>query len=313
MTAGDILDQAIRIYRENFVALVTIVAIVNVPLILIQVAASTLTLPLGTDAISSPFFDATSAATLFGLATVVSTILSAIGNIFVYGAISHFVSRRFLGQPSSVRDAYGSAFSRWLALLIGALLIGLANILLLIIFVGVIFIPTLGVGVLGSSLGDGASALAGLLVLCLCVLFIPAIFVSLFFNTKWSFWTQAIVIEKYNSTGGLGRSWKLIKGTFWRVLGFNFILSIIVGAFSAGPIFLLSLGTTFLPSPLFRLVLQSFATSAVVMIMTPLQFATLTVLYYDLRIRKEGFDLQMQMQDAQPMTTDSLPKLYGDV
>ncbi len=297
MTAGDILDQAIRIYRENFVALVTIVAIVNVPLILIQVAASALTLPLGNDFGADAPLTSAGAATLFGLATVVSTILSTIGNIFVYGAISHFVSRRFLGQPSSVRDAYGSAFSRWLALLIGALLIGLANILLLIIFLGVIFIPTLGVGVLGSNLGDGASAVAGLLVLCLCVLFIPAIFVSLFFNTKWSFWTQAIVIEKYNSTGGLGRSWKLIKGTFWRVLGFNLILSIIVGAFSAGPIFLLSLGTTFLPSPLFRLVLQSVATSAVVMIMTPLQFATLTVLYYDLRIRKEGFDLQMQMKD----------------
>ncbi len=42
---GDILDRVIRLYRQNFVALVSIVAVVSVPLLLIQVLGAALALP----------------------------------------------------------------------------------------------------------------------------------------------------------------------------------------------------------------------------------------------------------------------------
>jgi hypothetical protein len=58
----------------------------------------------------------------------------------------------------------------------------------------------------------------------------------------------------------------------------------------------MSTAAIFLPSPLLRLVVQTVASGLVGIIVTPLQFTTLTVLYYDLRIRKEGFDLQLQLQ-----------------
>jgi hypothetical protein len=65
-----------------------------------------------------------------------------------------------------------------------------------------------------------------------------------------------------------------------------------------GPVGAMSVGLVFLPSPLLRFVLQSILGGIVGILVAPLQYITLTVLYYDLRIRKEGFDLQMQMQDT---------------
>jgi hypothetical protein len=137
----------------------------------------------------------------------------------------------------------------------------------------------------------------GLFSLALCCLFIPAIAVGVFLDTRWVFFEQAIVLENYNSTGGLGRSWKLVKGTFWRVLGLVFVIALLVSLFSTGPILLIAMFSTLLLSPVLTLVLNSVTSSIIIIIMTPLQFAALTILYYDLRIRKEGFDLQMQMQE----------------
>ncbi|MBI4673331.1 MAG: hypothetical protein HY741_16900 [Chloroflexi bacterium] len=301
MGAGDILDQAIRIYRRNFVPLVSIVAIIHVPLMLLQVLSVVLMFPLsGTP--SSPFgiSDASSLNSTSFLAgqavTYLAVIITAIATIFQNAALAAFVSERFLGRPSSVRQAYGRAFGRWLSLSIAAVLIFLANLVLVIVLVGFILIPLLGIGALGSSSSSTASALLGIFYIALCCLLIPAILVSIFIDIRWVFFEQAIVLENYNSTGGLGRSWKLVKGTFWRVLGMVFVLALMVSLFSAGPVYLITILAFLLPTPGLALILNPIIQSLVVIVMTPLQFAALTILYYDLRIRKEGFDLQVQMQ-----------------
>lgn len=308
MSAGDILDRAIRIYRHNFLPLVIIVAVVSVPLVLIQVIATALTFPLSGDLSSSPLLDGSTAAGVFGIATVLTGIVGAVFAIFEQGAIAYFVSERFLGKAVTVRQAYRRSFSRWLSLLIAALLLGLALSGLFLVLFGVIVLPLVGVTALGANGGGTASTLAGLASLCLCLLFIPALLASVFLYTHWVFWIPSIVLESYNSTGGLGRSWKLVRGTFWRVLGFIVVLSIIITFFSAGPIYLVSLLAIFLPSPILGILIQSVASSIIVILVTPIQYATLTVLYYDLRIRKEGFDLQMQLNEpfAPPANTLSL-------
>lgn len=308
MTAGDILDQAIRIYRHNFVPLVIIVAIISVPVILVQVLFIAFLFPFSFDPGSTPAF-ADDPGPLLGLGifTYAASFLGGILVIFQNAALAWFVSERFLGRPATVRQAYGNAFRRWLSLLIAALLLALAIGGLFLILFGVGIVPLVAAGVLGG--GDTAtSAIIGLVFLCLCFLFIPAGGAAIFLYTRWTFWTQAIVLENFNSTGGLGRSWKLTKGTFWRVLGFNLILYVLVAFFSAGPIYLLSFAAIFLPSPAFAAIVQTLASSLVTLIMTPLQFAVLTVLFYDLKIRKEGFDLQFQMQDQAPA---SPPPLYS--
>lgn len=48
---------------------------------------------------------------------------------------------------------------------------------------------------------------------------------------------------------------------------------------------------------------NSTVNTLVAILITPIQFAVMTILYYDLRIRKEGFDLQLAMQPSNPGST----------
>lgn len=294
MSAGDILDQAIRIYRQNFVTVVGIVAIFSVPLLLINVLAAALTFPLGGQ--FSTFEDGSPFVLVYFLATILTTILSAIVSVFQVGALAVVISERYLGHTITIRQAYSHTFKRWFSLLLAIIIVGLLDLALLTVF----FVPffALVFGTAGS--GSSQDMLAGIFILCACLLFIPALLVLVYLNVHWIFVTQAIVLENYNSTGGMGRSWRLVKGTFWRVLGFSIILSILVGLFSAGPIYLVSFLSFVLPSVVLAGVLNSVIQTAVQILVTPIQFAAITLLYYDLRIRKEGFDLQLQLQQPQP-------------
>ena len=311
MTAGDILDQAIRIYRYNFVPLVIIVAIVSVPIAILQVIAEVLAFPLGgllgantTDAVNN--FD--TPLQLLGQAIrILAALIAAVAALFQNGAITAFVSERFLGRAITVRQAYGRAFRRWLSLLLAAFLVGLLYAAVLGIIFGVWLVPFFGLALAGTNLDSVTSGIFGALTLLLCCLFVPAMVILIFFNTRWAFFIQAIVLENFNSTGGLGRSWKLVKGSFWRVMLMVFVLIIIVYAFSTGPILLVSFGALALASPILLAVANTIISSLIQIVMTPLQFAALTVLYYDLRIRKEGFDLEMQMANLPPAPTQAIP------
>lgn len=303
MSAGDILDQAVRIYRGNFIPLVTIVAIVSVPFTLLQAIPQFLLYSsLGTlspgGSITGDAFNTGTYLLAQGI-NVLATLLILIAAIFEQGALAAFISERFLGRPITVRQAYGRAFRRWLALLIASFLFGAAMFFLLLALFGVFIVPLIGVTALSvAGIGDSAttSTVAGLVTLLSCCLVIPAFLAALYLYTRWAFYEQAIVLENYNSTGGLGRSWKLVKGNFWRVLGMVMILILIVSLASLGPYLLILFGAALFSSPLLIVAVNAIASMAIVLLMTPLQSAVLTVLYYDLRIRKEGFDLQLQMQ-----------------
>lgn len=309
MTAGDILDQAIRLYRQNFVPLITIVAIVTLPVVIVQAISSALVFPITSNGVvSPPNLANTSASVAFFLVSFLVSLVGGILSLFEIGALVSFISERFLGREITVRQAYGNAFRRWLSLLIAVILVGLVVIGLFVILIALATLPIIASSALLSSSARGpAGVLAGLGTLLLCILFIPVTLGAVFMAMRWAFWLQAIVIENYNSTGGLGRSWKLTKGSFWRILGFNLLLGILVSVLSFSLLGATSVGLIFVGNPLFQLVAQSIMSGLIGIIVYPLQFATLTVLYYDIRIRKEGLDLQLQMQDGTASPVSLMP------
>ncbi len=301
MGVGDILDQAIRIYRRNFVPLVTIVAVVSLPYAALQIVLTLLTNPFAFSSSQTPSSfnpDALNTGVLLAgqFLSVGLALIYIFAAVFQSGALTAFVSEKFLGRAISVREAYGRAFHRWLALL-------MATVLLFIIF-GAVFgalcslwlVPLLGITTLGSGLDSNSSAAFGMLTLALCCLIGPALVVAIYLGVRWTFFIQTIVLENYNSTGGLGRSWKLVKGSFWRAFFVIAALAALVAVLNLG-LYLLSLMLAIvLQSPFLLVILNGVSLQLINIILTPLQFAALTILYYDLRIRHEGFDLQMQMQ-----------------
>lgn len=111
----------------------------------------------------------------------------------------------------------------------------------------------------------------------------------------------ALVLEPGTSPlAALSRSWWLTRGSRWRMLGLLVTLFILLYV----PIIAIAaLITLFLPAG-GGAQTHDVATLAVVgvlqMLLYPLLYCVLTVAYYDLRVRKEGFDLEVLASTLQP-------------
>jgi hypothetical protein len=105
----------------------------------------------------------------------------------------------------------------------------------------------------------------------------------------------ALVLEPGSMpTGALSRSWSLTRGARLRMLGLLITLFVLLYV----PIVALgALATLVVPAGGQSGVTPGIVTMAVVgvlqMLLYPLLYCVLTVAYYDLRVRKEGFDLEV--------------------
>jgi hypothetical protein len=104
--------------------------------------------------------------------------------------------------------------------------------------------------------------------------------------------TVVMVLETPESTtAAMGRSWKLTHGFRGKVLGtvvVAFLLLLVPGIAISGVFGIMSAGLR-QPAALTPLLLESILSVFVY----PYIYTVVTVLYYDLRVRKEGFDLEI--------------------
>jgi hypothetical protein len=116
------------------------------------------------------------------------------------------------------------------------------------------------------------------------------------------FVTQTIVLENHGAMSGLGRSIRLVRGSFWRVVGIVLLLNILVQIVTIIPTSVLggAVGLIF-SDPLKDLAIrQSLSTLIgylVQIVVLPFLLIGYTVLYYDLRVRKEGYDIELQAKE----------------
>jgi len=278
MTVGDILDQSFSLYRRNFITLIAIVAVVHVPLLVLQIAGGLL---FGTQFISRngsfAFTQAQSIATLAGIGILVLTsIVSGVAHIFETSALAVVVSERSLGNSVSLRQAYRRALSHWRALLAMIFIVGgVTFFLVLLIFIPLAVLLVVAGALLGAT-GSGlaAGALIPALATCMICVTFPIVFIAYYgVWVRLLFATQAIMLENLGGMDGLRRSWRLVRGSFWRVLGIALVLSILVGIIGTGPVYLISFLTNALPSPAFAIVINATAQSLINIAVLPLQFA----------------------------------------
>lgn len=129
----------------------------------------------------------------------------------------------------------------------------------------------------------GASLLKGLgIVLGILCLIIPGIL----FLVRWLFTTQAIVIEHRGGSESLGRSRQLVQGDHGRML----LLLIAMGILGMGLHFALK---ALVPDAVENVpVLGQLLQAVPQILVAPVSSAALTLAYFDLRVKKEGFDLE---------------------
>jgi glycerophosphoryl diester phosphodiesterase family protein len=313
MSLGDLFDAAFRLYREHFVTFVGIVALLQVPLAIVQFMIQVLVSIPALNAwmrASAQLQNARRGQSIFdilpigqfasatGITIGINLILSLIIGALITGALANAIARSYLGQPISILTAYRFGARRYGALLLASL-IGLGVTLGAMALVG---------GCLfGALTAYPASGRNGLLVGALVIglllfvfLFIPAI---IFFTVRFLLAVQAIVLEGKGPLAGLGRSWRLVQGSFWRVLGIVILLNLLIYIIAGIPATIVNLALTLgSGDPLGNLVRNQAITTLVtqigVILAQPIALSIYTLLYYDLRVRKEGYDIEVMAQQT---------------
>ena len=132
-----------------------------------------------------------------------------------------------------------------------------------------------------------------LVVVGLIFLIVPGIWLAV----KLSMVFPAVVFERRNAFTAVGRSWGLTSGHWWRtfrtlavVFLITFVAQLVLGGVVGG-----ILGASD-ASELTTAVVLTLVNVITLALTYPLWAAVTTVLYYDLRVRSEGFDLQLLAQ-----------------
>jgi hypothetical protein len=130
-----------------------------------------------------------------------------------------------------------------------------------------------------------------LLVLAFVALIVPGVWLYV----AWSVATPALLIEGCRGSGALRRSFRLVRGRWWpsaAVLAVAAVMSSLVGGAIEG-----ALVTIFVAgndhSVLLTVAVVSLAAAVGAILTRPFSATIRTVLYYDLRVRHEGYDVEL--------------------
>ncbi len=309
LNLGDLLDMAFRLYRQNFITFIGVVALLQVPMLILQILLTvTVGGNLGLDMIAlanellifDPQTDSFAALPLGGLTAYMGGILLLsllqilIAQQLINGALANAVSQSYLDRPVSILNAYGFGLERIVNLLVAGLLMGIIVLLLYTVPMGIALLL-----MFTAVSGDAMFAfLAVMAVIASAIIALLLVFAALL---VFLFVTQSIVIEGKGPLGALRRSWHMVVGSFWRVLGIVMLVFILIYVLQAIPSAFASFFINIIyPDQIndfaIRQTLLTIVSYLAQILFLPLQLIAYTLLYYDIRIRKEGFDLQLLTQ-----------------
>jgi hypothetical protein len=145
---------------------------------------------------------------------------------------------------------------------------------------------------LGAAIGD-----VGLTILLSLIGVVGLIAAFIFFALRWSLAPQAAMIEGVGVLKALGRSWRLVTGSTWRLLGYLLLIGlvmfgfIIVASIFAGIVVLLfgspvRVGSGLQTMSPLAATVSALLSSVLFALITPWWVTLLTLFYYDLRWRR---------------------------
>ncbi|HSJ59494.1 MAG TPA: hypothetical protein VLC95_20080 [Anaerolineae bacterium] len=280
MRVPELMDATIRLYRKNFLLLLATVAVVHVPLLaidaLVSVPVSLAQEEMLGAALTTAPYDGTLPPGVTrvylwaGLQLAITLTLGFVGGTLMTSAVAWSVSERHLDRPLTLGQAYRAVARRWRSVLGAAAL----TVLIYLGLYVVLIVPCIGQIV----------GIPALIFAYVCLRFVP----------------QAVMLEELGARESIRRSWFLTKPHFWRVAGIVGLLWLLGMLISAGPTYLATMGTMFVASSVLVRSLVSTAASGVVnLIYLPIRLTGETLVYYDLRVRREGLDLEMELDALQ--------------
>jgi hypothetical protein len=271
LRVGELLDAAITVYRSNAGVLIRTVLPFIVPLAVLGALVDVSAAPDVEG--GGSFFDSGNQPdltdrelTIFFTGNGISLLLALIAGVLATAACFKAVSDAYLGGRPDWRSSVRFALAR----------IG----------------PLLWLSLLGAVLN-----LLGLLALV-----IPGIYLYV----AWSVATPALLAEDVRGRKALGRSWRLVRGRWWPTLGAVIVafLLVLLAQIAIGAILGGAVAATGADDDVTVALVSAVAGIIGGVVATPFQAAVSTLLYIDLRVRKEGLDVELLARaiagDAEP-------------
>ena len=260
LSVGEIIDVAIKMWRRHFGTLARIVLVVVAPVELFAtvVMASVGNFDVeGFDPVTGdPTFDGGAFAGWMA-GMFTAQILSGLAFLISSAAVVRAVSVAYLGGTPDWRDSLKAATSRLPSLIWLAFL------------------------------------MFGGLVLAAIALIVPAIWLGV----AWALAFPVLIAEGRRGTDAMRRSFRLVQNRWWPTFGalfLAFLLQSFIGLVIGIPLGILAFSEE--GDSLWALVLSMIVNVGTSVVTTPFMAAVLVLIYFDLRVRKEGFDLQLLAQ-----------------
>lgn len=291
LSLAELLDRMFSLYRKNFLLFFGIMLLPSLLAMSAGILMALIQAPMIGPKPASPAISAAVIGGAFGgflVAMIAYWIIYAVA----LGASTFAVADVYLGRTATIAASYRRIRGRigrllWLMLLVAARVFGL--IMLLSVGFALLMPTMIGRGPL-------AGVAAGLIFL---VLF-PALFVLMvWLMLRYSISIPSLVLEDVRAQQAIRRSVQLMRGNYLRcllVLLLTLIITYVSLMIFQGPFYIaMILMARHGQVAIWLLSLSSVFGGLGQALSAPLIMIGLVLLYYDIRVRKEAFDLQLMM------------------
>jgi len=288
MRLGEILDGSFNIYRRHFGLFM------RLSLILVWLPAAA-GIYLNLRFSSNPFellnlFEENIAGSI-GIAILLVVVWTVCGLLLKAGTI-RVISDSYLGREPEL----GSSLRFGVNKIIPLLLVALSKTLLIILLYGAAVLAVMLLYFMGRILGPGVGGLMAFLGI------VGAAWFVIWVACAYGMTTPIVVLEDLPSSfDAFGRSWDLTRGARGKIAGTMIVTSLISQFLPAMVIAAMTaaVGAAGNQSlqPLFVVI-----SSLLSIVLAPILPCALTLLYYDLRVRREAFDIQVLSEQLGPGT-----------
>lgn len=294
MSTGELMDRTLVLYKKNFKLFVGIATVGPATYLLFQL------LTIGSAAVQAdapnrvnPF----SAASL-GFGFLAGFLIMLAGMAIAHGATVRAVAAVHLGFPIKITEAYRSLKGKiWRVIgvfvCMGLLALAVMTVAGFVVAITIVAIRSLFIG----------SRSPQMAIFAAFMVFVPILVVGISAMVVWVRYALAIaccVVEDLGVIKSIKRSATLSKGSRFRIF-LIYLVFVLLAALLGAALGALAGGVgTLLKHVTVRLILIYLASFIAGVLTGPLATIGIALVYYDERVRKEAFDLQLMMSSLDP-------------
>jgi hypothetical protein len=291
MGLGDVVDGIIELYRTRARLVLGIGAVLQGPVFIIDLILGARMVDqfsgmLGFDVLDPPVplpttlppLDPEAVWGFLGIAGAMVLIATVAGGLTT-AALAVAIGEMRLGRRPTLRGVFSRVLRR-----LGALVATMLTVVVVMTagVVGGLLLVATTVSLAPDPAAGGLPVFLGL------VAAVGVAVLLAFLGLRWALWPQVVLLEGGARLTALGRSFRLVAGSTFRILGYVLAFGLATGVLSqllgqlGGIVVGLVTGPAGTPGTLLRLIWAA----AITILMAPVVPAAMTLLYFDLRLRR---------------------------